>query len=191
MASHRLIDDHLAALARALPADTVEELADGLAETWQHHVADGLTPTAAAQAAIAEFGTPEQITHAFVAQAPGRRTALLLLATGPMVGAAWAGSLITAHAWAWPVPFAAKAAFGLALLAVVATLLTAATSRRSYRRTRLGTAAGLGVVVLDTAAVAAALLAAPTLAWPMAVAIPASLARSGLALRSVSRALAR
>jgi hypothetical protein len=191
MASHQLIDDHLAALTGTLPRDTVDELADGLAETWQHHLASGLAPTAAAEAAIAEFGTPEQITRAFVAQAPGRRTALLLLATGPVVGAVWATSLIAAHAWAWPVPLVAKAAFGIALLSVVATLLTAATSRRSYRRTRLGIAGGLGVVLLDTAALAAALLAAPTLVWPMAVAIPASLTRSGLALRSVSRGLGR
>jgi hypothetical protein len=186
MASHQLIDDHLTALARTLPPDTVEELADGLDETWQHHLAAGLAPTAAAQAAVAEFGTPEQITRAFVAQAPGRRTALLLLATSPVVGAAWAASLITARAWIWPVPFAAKAAFGLTLLSVVATLLTAATSRRSYRRTRLGNAGGLGVVALDAVAVAAALLLAPTLVWPMALAIPASLTRSALALRSLS-----
>jgi len=51
MASHQLIDQHLAALARTLPPDTVDELADGLTETWQHHLATGLTPTAAAHAA--------------------------------------------------------------------------------------------------------------------------------------------
>lgn len=35
MASHHLIQEHLAELARHLPADTVDELADGLIETWQ------------------------------------------------------------------------------------------------------------------------------------------------------------
>src|SRR5690348_7361163 len=115
MAGHHLIDDHLAALGTSLPADTVDELADGLTETWQHHLATGLTPTEAAHAAIAEFGTPEQITRAFVAQAPGRRTARLLLATGPIIGASWAASLVIAHAWTWPVPAAAKALTGLAL----------------------------------------------------------------------------
>jgi len=190
MASHQLIDQHRAALARTLPADTVDELADGLTETWQHHLAAGLTPAAAAHAAITDFGTPEQITRAFVAQAPGRRTALLLLATGPIVGVAWAVSLLAARAWTWAVPLSVKASFGLALLSTVAVLLAAGTSRRSYHRTRLGTAGGLGIVILDTAIVTAALVAAPILAWPLAVAILASLTRIGLALRSVSRALA-
>jgi hypothetical protein len=182
MASHQLIDDHLAVLTRTLPPDTVDELADGLTETWQRHLATGLTPTEAARAAIAEFGTPEQITRAFVAQAPGRRTARLLLATGPVVGGCWAASLVTAHAWTW-VPPAARTLFALTLGSVVAALLTAATSRRSYRRTRLGLAGGLGVVALDAAMVTAILLAAPTLVWPMGVAIPASLTRIGLTLR--------
>lgn len=183
MAGHQLIDHHLAVLAQRLPADTVEELADGLIETWHHHRDAGLAPDQAAHAAIAEFGTPEQITRAFVAQAPGRRTARQLLATGPVVGACWGASLIDARAWNWPIPGAAAALFGLALLAVVAVLLASATSRRSYRRTRLGTAGGLGLVVLDAAMIAAGLLVAPTLVWPMAVAIPASLARIGLILR--------
>jgi hypothetical protein len=191
MASHQLIDQHLAALARTLPPDTVNELADGLTETWQHHLATGLTPTAAAHAAITDFGTAEQITRAFVAQAPGRRTALLLLATGPVVGAAWAGSLLAAHAWTWAVPLSVKAAFGLTLLSVVATLLAAATSRRSYRRTRLGMAGGLGIVILDTAVVTSVLVAAPILAWPLAVAMLASLTRSAMALRTLRGGLPR
>ena len=82
MASHPLIDDYVTGLARRLPADTVDELGDGLTEAWQQHLDAGLSPTEAARTAIAEFGTPDQITDAFVAQAPGRRRALLLLATG-------------------------------------------------------------------------------------------------------------
>lgn len=190
MASHRLIDDHLAHLGRRLPADAVDELADGLIETWQHHLAAGQAPAAAAGAAIAEFGTPEKIIAAFVRQAPGRRSARLLLATGPMVGVCWGTSLIAAHAWTWPVPIPAAALFGLALLAAVATLATAATSRRSYRRTRLGTAGGLALIVLDAAMLAAALLIAPALVWPMAAAIPASLARIAMTLRALPKALA-
>jgi hypothetical protein len=190
MASHQLIDDHLAALSRALPSETVEELADGLVETWHHYIAAGLAPSVAAQAAIKEFGTPDQITRAFVAQAPGRRIALTLLATGPIIGAAWAASLIAARAWAWPIPLAAKLAFGLTLLSVVATLLTAATSQRNYRRTRLGNGGSLGIIVLDVAMIAGVLLLAPTLAWPMVVAVPASLGRSALTLRSLSNPLA-
>lgn len=191
MASHQLIDDHLADLARRLPGATVDELADGLVETWQHHLAGGLAPADAARASIAEFGTADQITHAFVAQAPGRRAALALLATGPVAGACWGTSLITAHAWTWPVPAPAAAAFGLTLLAVVAALTTAATSRDDYRRTRLGIAGGLGLVALDVAMLAAVALLAPTLVWPMAAAVPVSIARAGLTLRFLSNAVAR
>jgi hypothetical protein len=190
MASHQLIDDHLDELARRLPADIVDELADGLTETWQHHVATGLPPAASARAAIAEFGTSEQVTAAFTAQAPGRRTALILLASGPIVGLCWGASLITAHAWTWPVPTAAPAALAIGLLAVVAALATAATSRMSYRRTRLGGIGGLGLLVLDAAMLTTVTLTAPTLVWPMAIAIPASLARIGWTLRTLPAALA-
>ncbi|SIM56828.1 permease prefix domain 1-containing protein [Micromonospora cremea] len=190
MASHQLIDAHLGVLARRLPSGTVDELADGLTETWRHHLAAGLPPADAARAAIAEFGTVDQITDAFVVHSPSRRTARMLLATGPLVGASWGATLVAAHAWSWPVPAPAAAVFGLTLLAVVASLITAATSRRSYRRARLGDAGGLGLVALDVAMVAAVLLVAPTLVWPMLVAVPVSLARIGLTLQSLPRARA-
>lgn len=190
MASHHLIDAYLADLARRLPGNAVDELADGLTETWQQYLTNGLDPTAAAHAAIAEFGTAEQITAAFVAHAPGRRTALALLATGPLVGICWGTSLLAAHAWTWPIPTAAAVAFALGLLAVVASLVTAATSRRNYPRTRLGTAGSLGLVLLDTVMLAAVLDLAPTLAWPMLAAIPASIIRIGLTLHTLPKAFA-
>ena len=86
MASHHLIDAYLATLARQLPADAVDELADGLAETYQHHRSTGLEPDIAARNSIAEFGTPDLVTEAFVRHAPGRRAALMLLGTGPIIG---------------------------------------------------------------------------------------------------------
>jgi hypothetical protein len=70
MARHHLIDDHLALLADRLPGSAVDELADRLTETWHHHLAAGLSPASAADAAIAEFGTPDQILDAFVTQHP-------------------------------------------------------------------------------------------------------------------------
>ncbi|HEV8559614.1 MAG TPA: permease prefix domain 1-containing protein [Actinophytocola sp.] len=191
MAGHTLIDAHLAALARRLPARAVDELADGLTETYARHLARGFDPTAAARAAIAEFGHPDQIITAFTRQAPGRRTALALLATGPGFAACWGPSLILGHAWTWPIPTPVALAFGLALLAVVAALVTAATSRHSYSRTQLAAPGAIGLVLLDTAVLAAVLLAAPTLVWPMALAIPASLARIGLTARTFPRLLAR
>lgn len=191
MAGHQLIDDHLARLARHLPADTIDELTDGLTETWQHHLARGLPPAAAAWAAIGEFGSSEQITASFIAQAPGRRTARLLLFTGPPIGICWGASLITAQVWTWPIPALAAVTAAVALLAVVVALVFAATSRRSYRLTRLGGIGAIGLLTLDAAMLAGAILLAPTLVWPMAVAIPASLARIGLTLRTLPTVLTR
>jgi hypothetical protein len=183
VASHQLIDDYLARLAGRLPAEVVEELADGLTETWQHHVDEGCGPDEAAHAAIAEFGTADRVADEFVAQSPGRRLARLMLASGPIMACCWGPSLVAAKAWTWPVPRPASAAYALAFLVVVASLLAAASSRHSLRRTRLGLAAGLVLIGLDAAMVAAAVAFAPAFVWPMALAIPASIARIGLGLR--------
>lgn len=191
MASHQLIDAYVAELASRLPANAVPELADGLLETWHHHLGQGMPPTEAARAAIAEFGTPTQITDAFTAHAPGRRTARTLLATGPIFGACWGTSLVAGRAWTWPVPASAAAVFAATLVTVVACLVAAATSRHSYRRARLGNFGAAGLVALDLTMLAAVLLAAPALAWPMALAIPASLARIGITLQRIPRAVPR
>jgi hypothetical protein len=185
MAGHQLIDDHLTDLARHLPPDVVDELADGLTETWQRHLAAGLPPAQAARDAIAEFGTTGQIIDAFVAHSAGRRTARLLLATGPLVGACWGAALVVAHVWAWPVPTPVAVVFAGALLAVVAALVLSATSRHDYRRARLGAAGGCGLVALDLTMVIAVLSIAPALVWPVAIAVPLSLVRIGLTLRSL------
>ena len=190
MAGHQLIDDYLAELARRLPADDVDELADGLDETFRYHQRRGLPAASAAAAATAEFGHPDLIVEEFVRQAPGRRAARALLASGPLFGALWGSSLISAQAWTWPVPLAAAVAFGAGLLAAVSALVAAAVSR-SYRRTTLtGPACGL-LAVLDGAMLVAIAYAAPALSWPMALAIPASLVRIGLAVRIAPRVLAR
>jgi hypothetical protein len=189
MAGHQLIDDHLAALAQRLPAGTVDELADGLTEAWQRHMAAGLPREPAVRAAVTEFGDPQEIIDAFVAQAPGRQLAARLLASGPLVGVCWAASLITTRAWTWPVPTLARALFGLLLCTVVVALITATTSRHSYRRTGLGAPAAVGLVALDAAMLTAVAVSAPVLAWPLLAAIPASLTRIALTLRSLPAAL--
>ncbi len=187
MDSHHLIDAHLAALASRLPAQVVEELADGLHETWHHHVGRGMTPTRAAHAAIAEFGSPAEITDAFVAHSSGRANARVLLATGPVVGATWGISLITARAWTWPVHPWVAVAGAITLLTVVAFLLTAATARHDYRRTRLGNVGAAGLITLDIGMVAMVLLTTAAWVWPMAIAIAASVARTGVTLSRVRR----
>ena len=123
--------------------------------------------------------------------APGRRAARILLASGPAAGACWGAALISSRAWTWPVPAAARIAFGAALLLVVAALADAATGQHSYRRTRLAVPGSIGLIILDTAMIAAALLAAPAFTWALAAATAASLTRSGLAARLIPRAVTR
>jgi hypothetical protein len=191
MAGHPLIDTYRAALARRLPGDVVDELTDGLIETYLRMGSAGLAPDAAAVAAIAEFGEPDLVTASFVRQAPGRRAAWALLCSGPVVGGCWAASLVAGRAWTWPVPLPLRAAFGVALLAVITLLMLAVTGRRSYRRTRIAAGAGIGVISLDAAILTTMLLIAPPLVWPMAIAVPASLTRMALTARAIPRLLAR
>jgi hypothetical protein len=185
MARNQLIDDHLERLAGRLPASAVDELADGLTETWHHHLATGLSPTSAARAAIAEFGTPDQIIDAFVTHAPGRRMALCLLASGPVVGACWAAGLLTGRGWTWPP----LTVVGFLLCGAVVALFAATTSRRSYRRTRLGAAGGLVLLTLDTAMLAVVSISGPPLVRPLLAAILASLVRIAWTARALPAAL--
>jgi hypothetical protein len=185
MAGHHLIEAHVAELRRRLPADVVDELADGLMETYERHLASGHPPSSAATRALAEFGSPTTITAAFARQAPGRRTALALLITGPAVGACWGLGLVVGHAWTWGIPIPLRVGFGLTLLTAIAALLTAAASRTNYARTRIAAAGALGMITLDLAMITAVLFAAPQLSWPMAAAIPASFTRAALAARAV------
>ena len=189
MAGNDLIDGYLAGLARRLPADAVDELADGLTETYLRYRSDGLEPDPAARAAIAEFGDADLVLTAFVRQAPGRRAAWALLFGGPVVGGCWAATLVVERAWTWPVPEWLAPAIGGTLLAAVAMMVLAATGRRSYRRTRLAAGAGLVVIGLDGAVLAAMAFIAPPFVWPLALAVPASLARLTLTARVMPRLL--
>lgn len=186
MAGHELITAHLDALAARLPAPAVEELADGLWETYDRRLAGSGDPEQAARAAIAEFGDADTIIAAFVRDSPWRRTALLLLATAPIMAAAWGTTLLTAHPWASAIPLAARIGYGAAVAMIAATLLAVAYERRAYRQTRPATvAAALGLLTVDGLAVVAVttMTAAPT--WPMVLAISASLTRIFLTLRAV------
>jgi hypothetical protein len=189
MAGDELIRAHLSALSRTLPPDIVDELADGLAETWRRHVAGGLEPADAARVAIAEFGTPDQITDAFVTNSPGRRTARLLLASGPIAAVCWGTALITSRAWTWPVPRIGAVLLAAVLLLAIAALVAAATSRHSHRRTRFAGVGAIAVATLDIAMLAIALVVAPH-GWPLFPAVTVSLSRIAITVRALPNSLA-
>lgn len=189
MASHELIDEYLAGVSRRLPRDVVDELADGLGETLDRHLARGLTPAHAARTALTEFGDVATVVEAFARDSAGRRTALLLLATGPVAAACWGTALVTNHAWTWPVPVPVRLVLASALVAVVAALATAARSRRYARVHRAAAAGATALLGLDTAVLTAAVLLAPTLTATLTVAVVVSLARAGITVRALPRLL--
>lgn len=187
MAEPRLIRDYLAALDERLPAAIVEELADGLEETYRRHLAAGLETQAAARAALAEFGAPGTIATAFTDTAPARRAARTLLRAGPVVGGCWAAALVDARAWDWSVPAPIPLALAVTLAVVIALLLRAAFCRRYGAARRAAGAALLGVVVLDVALSSMLALPGPTRGWLLTLAAGLSLARAGFATRALWR----
>jgi hypothetical protein len=177
MAESSLITGYLAALSAQLPAPVVEELADGLDQTVGHYLGQGLDTGAAAEAAIAEFGPPRVILAAFTRASPARRAARRLLATGPIVAGCWAAGLLTSRAWSWPVPLEARMAFGVTLITVIGLLAIAALGSHYRSVGRAGTAGCIGIAALDATMLIAVPLTAPAVAWPLVLAVTASVVR--------------
>jgi hypothetical protein len=187
MAQPRLISDYLAALSRQLPAPIVEELADGLTETCQSYLRQGLAPDDAARYAVAEFGDPAVIAAAYTATHPTRRAATTMLRTGPAVGACWAAALLTSRAWPGYLPALAPA--GLWVVTVIGLLATSALGTRYRLAARAGVAGCVGTAALDGLMIAGAIVILPSLTWIAAAAVAASSARLAFSARALTRAL--
>jgi hypothetical protein len=193
MAGHALIDAHLVALRRRrLPNDAVDELADGLIETYGQRLQDGLDPDRAATTAVTEFGSVDEISEAFRRQSPGHRAAVTLLTTGPIIGCCWIASLIAWRAWTWPHATTAALIFASGLLLTVALLEAARLYCRNYAETKAASVAGIiGAIGFDAAMLATITVVAPGFVWPIVLAASASLARIGFTIRALSAVLAR
>jgi hypothetical protein len=183
MAEPRLISDYLAELSAQLPAPIVTELADGLGQTHQRYLGQGLDPGAAAKAALAEFGGPQEVVAAFTRASPARRTARTLLATGPLAGACWATVLITKQAWTWPIT--ARILPAGALITVVALLATAARSTHYRTTSRAAATACLGLTALDATVLTVTAVLVPALTWPIILATTVSTARIAYTTRAL------
>src|SRR5262245_43849056 len=217
-------ETYLTALSAQLPGPAryrdgiIAELRAGLADATDAYQAAGLPPGEATQAAVREFGEPGEIAAAFrpeLAARQSRRTALTLLASGPIVGVLWASAALTSHLgihlappWQWAdFPPATRAAVPLfaaaAAVAIWAALFTiAATGRltrwlpaRPRRAPAAAALAGTCAAAADTIILillASQLAIAPgrLSAAPVSAAAAASLTRLTLARRAARRCLA-
>jgi hypothetical protein len=94
-----------------------------------------------------------------------------------VIGGLWAATLITGG-WSHSIPTLPRVLFGGALLAIVLTLASVATTRRNYRQTRMAlVASATGLVMLDALMVASVLTLGPPPAWPLALAVTGSALR--------------
>ena len=203
---------------RLARSDILAELRSGLLDAIDARRSAGLTPQAATEAAIMEFGRPRQLATAFrphLAMIQARRTALALAVTGPLIGLLWTLAALASHItprlgppWQWPgappLSAAAVPVVGAALLIVITcTLATIAATGKLTRwlpaspRTAAATAAtaGFGAAAADLVLLvllASELTRAPgTLgALPVAAATAASLTRLALARRAARSCLA-
>jgi hypothetical protein len=194
--------------------DILAELGAGLADAADAHRAAGLDPAGAARAAVAEFGRPARVASGFRAElavARARRTALTLLATGPMVGILWLSAALASHVrtppWRWAgLPADARLAAHLAVIALVtaiasAVFTVAATGRLTRwlpalcSRTSAVLAAGgtvaIDVTLLTLFAAQAASTPGRLAALPAAIAAAASCTRLALATRATRNCLPR
>jgi hypothetical protein len=184
----RLIRGYLQVLASQLPASIVDELADGLAETYRSYRSRGLSAEAAAEAAVQEFGSPEEILAGFARVNPARRAARRLLGLGPVVGGCWVAALVTSRAW--PGPWPARVGVSLALLASIGLLAVAALVRRYRVSVFSGMAGFAGFAALDTALILGVVILAGALTWVTALAMAGSMVRLALCARALRPALA-
>jgi hypothetical protein len=102
-----------------------------------------------------------------------------------VVGACWGTALIINHAWAWPVPAAARLLLGVALITAIGLLATAAFSGHYRAVGRAATAGCIGMTAIDAALLGAITLAAPPVIWPIIVTVAASAARITFAARTL------
>ena len=169
----RLIGGYLQCLAAQLPGPIVEELADGLTETYRSYRARGLSADAAADAAVKEFGSAEEILAGF---------ARVNLGLGPVVGGFWVAALVTSRVWPGPAP--ARVVLGLLLVACIGSLLVAALSRQYRVAVYSGMAGCAGFAALDASLIVGALLVAGRASWVTALAIAVSSGRIALCARA-------
>lgn len=191
MSGPDLIEGYLRELAARLPAPIVDELRDGLLDTYEFHQGRGLSAEEAAGVSVSEFGAPEIVAGAFMAAHPARRVARTLLLTGPVVGGSWACVLIVRRAWDWPVPDVARVGLAVMVLAGVVALAGAAVGTR-YRMAGRSAAVGcLVVLAVDVSMLGYVTSTGMLATWPALLAGVLSTSRIAFTASRLPRLLAR
>ncbi|HET6214259.1 MAG TPA: hypothetical protein VFE14_15450 [Micromonosporaceae bacterium] len=206
-----VIDAYLAELAQKLPAhaplasDVAAELRGDLIEATEALAATSLSMVSAARAATAEFGDTDEVAAAFrpeLAARQARRLGLILLVTGPLVGACWLATVFLsgsdpATAWRWLMLAVAP----VLLIGTPATIVTVASTGllarwlrppaalTNYAAAVAGVAAGTLDVVLLAGTAALLILPVPAPSPVVALAAAASLARLVFVGRAAIRLL--
>lgn len=211
--ARRILEEWLEQLGTTLPAGgrlrrrIVDELRDGLHSAAEHHLGAGNDAITAARAAVAEFGDADVVAASFRGELTAhlaRRTGLVLLVSGPLVGAVWLaalvpplwpprpGDLLSAHP---PYLAVLATAIPAAILAVAAAgPLGRSLPLRPAHAPRLAavaaTACAAGDGLLLAALVLGALSTTQVLAWPTAaLAAAVSMARLAFTTWAVRRCL--
>lgn len=186
MTGAQLLEEYEASLSHRLPRHHVDEVLDGLCETYNAHRSEMADEDAAVRAAIRDFGDTDIIVAEFVRQSAGRRLARILLASGPLVGLFWAITLISDSGWTPHAPSPLLAGIASILVTTVVTLMATAVEATDYRRAR--TTARIGAVallVLDVGMICAAVALSGSAMWALVVALAMSSVRAGFVLRSL------
>lgn len=179
------------------------ELADGLIDTAEHHVALGVNRPEAEQCAVNDSGpaavVAQAITEHLVARHVGR-TARTLLLTGPTIGLLWLAALTPGQA---PEHLLTRypPLIPLLVAAVSSAVLTLHILRQPTRPTRLSpphllavacvAAAASDIFILATASTHATQLPGGTLGPVAVLAATASIIRLALAPRAARQGLRR
>jgi hypothetical protein len=211
--ARRILEAWLEQLGATLPARgrlrtrIVDELRDGLHSAAEHHLEAGNDPVRAAQAAVAEIGDADVVAASFRGELTAhlaRRVGLVLLASGPLVGAVWLAALVPPLWPPRPADLLSAHPLYLAVLAtaIPAALLAVAATGPLGRSLPLrpmhvpclaavaATACAAGDGLLLAALVFGALSATQVLAWQTALlAVAVSMARLAFATWAARRCL--
>jgi len=138
----REVADNLPGLSRNR-VRIVTELRSGLLDAIEAHQRSGDPDPSEAAAVLTDFGEPRQVALAFgpeLATMQARGTALILMASGPLIGLLWLGAALSSHIgahlappldWSWLATRAhlARPTFALVATAVVfAAIFTVASA---------------------------------------------------------------